>query len=218
MQAHLVYRLRFRLPLQMAVGACALFALTASAHTGLDPHSHANALQSFAAGMSHPLTGLDHWLAMLAVGLWSALSLSPGNMHKNRLRQLFRAPGVFVAALLAGAVAGLAGWSAPLMEPLIAASVLVLGLLVLARSAFSHIVSLLLVGVFALFHGLAHGTELATLAHPLYALAGMLMATSALHLVGLWTGWQLRTRPLWMGRMLGMVITLFGAQWVWAAI
>jgi urease accessory protein len=120
----------------------------ASAHTG--DHT----LGGFAAGFAHPLWGADHLAAMLAVGLWGALS-------EPRWPQAARAPLVFALALVLGAcLAMFSGWVPPGVEPGIAVSLLGLGLLVAWRVPLPQPVGLTLVGVFALIHGAAHGTEL----------------------------------------------------------
>ena len=103
------------------IAACAI-ATSASAHIGTDFSAHAEI--GFIDGLLHPLTGLDHLAAMLAVGFWSALSA----------RRLWTAPLAFAAMLLAGALLGLAGMALPAVEPMIAASLLVLGLLVALRT------------------------------------------------------------------------------------
>jgi urease accessory protein len=94
--------------------------LSALAHVGADGGGHHNFLDSLTHAFAHPFTGADHLAAMLAVGAWSALTVTPA----------WRAPAAFVALLVAGALAGFAGLWVPGVEPMIAASVLVLGLLV----------------------------------------------------------------------------------------
>lgn len=162
---------------------------------GAEGHAHAHGLT---AGVLHPFTGLDHLAAMLAVGLWSALT--------QRGRAMLVAPLSFALLLLAGALAGRAGVSLPGVEPLVAASVLVLGLIAAARWRLGAVASALLVGAFAVFHGLAHGTELSGGS----ALAGMVVATALLHALGLAIGLKLRAlAPLW-ARTAGGVIALLG--------
>ncbi len=170
--------------------------LAAAAHTGADAGHHHH---GFSAGLLHPLTGLDHLAAMLAVGVWSALAA-------RSTRELLWAPLAFAAMLLAGALAGLAGATLPGVEPMIAASLLVIGLLVAARLRLPGPAAAVLVGAFAVFHGIAHGTELAGAA----ALAGMVLATAVLHAAGIAIGWQLRARAL-LPRLAGAGVALFGA-------
>ena len=181
------------------VAACAI-STGANAHIGTEMHSHG----SFLAGFLHPLGGFDHLLAMLAVGLWSALAAQrPGTA-------LLRGPLAFANVLLLGALLGLQGFSGTLVEPMVAASVLVLGLLVLTRLPLGRGACLALVGGFALFHGLAHGSELAASDDALAAMAGMYAATLLLHLAGVLLGWPLRRAPLWVGRATGATVAASG--------
>ena len=98
----------------------------------------------------------------------------------------------------------------PGLEPMIALSLLALGLLVATRLHTPGAVAALVVGTFAVFHGLAHGQELAGSATVWQALAGMLLATIVLHAAGLATGWALRTRPRWMARTMGAGVAAVG--------
>ena len=181
--------------------AASAFTAYASAHTGADAHSHGG----FISGFVHPLAGLDHLAAMVAVGLWSALTA------RRAGADLLWGPAGFAALLLVGAVLGLAGVALPGVEPMIAASLLVTGLLVVSRQRMPGAVAALLVGVFALFHGLAHGYELAQQSQAAATLAGMLAATVLLHVTGLGLGWALRNRPVWLGRAAGASVAALGA-------
>lgn len=172
----------------------------AGAHVGAHSHSHGD----FTAGFLHPLLGLDHLAAMVAVGVWSALAArraGPG---------LLWGPTGFAALLLAGAVLGMQGVSVPAVEPMIAASLLASGLLVASRLRVPGLVAALSVGVFAVFHGAAHGYELAGDGGAWKTLAGMLAATALLHCAGLAAGWALRQRPVWMARAAGAGVAAFG--------
>jgi urease accessory protein len=153
----------------------------------------------FIDGLLHPLTGLDHLAAMLAVGFWSALSA----------RRPWTAPLAFAAMLLAGALLGLAGMELPAVEPMIAASLLVLGLLVALRTQMPAALAAALVGLFAVFHGVAHGTELAGAASLWAPLAGMLFTTVALHATGLGMGRALRNTS-WVTRLAGTGVSMLG--------
>ncbi|MDW5442653.1 HupE/UreJ family protein [Polaromonas sp. SM01] len=186
------------------IAACALSA-GAMAHIGADTgaagHSHGSGLLT---GFMHPLTGLDHLAAMVAVGLWSALAA------RRAWPDLLWAPLGFAAMLLVGALLGLQGVQLPAVEPMIAASLLVIGLLVLTRWQVPGVVAAALVGVFAVFHGLAHGHELAGDAHALPTVAGMLAATLLLHGMGLAAGWALRHASVWVPRLAGAGVAIFG--------
>lgn len=181
----------------LLLGAATL-PLAASAHVGADAAAH----HGLVAGLLHPLTGTDHLLAMLSVGAWSALATPRGD-HAA----LLRAPAVFATLLLAGALLGAAGVTLPAVEPMIAASLLVLGLLVALRRALPPAAGALLVGGFALFHGAAHGAELGGAA----ALAGMVVTTALLHAGGIGLGALLRDRTRWLAVAAGGATALFGA-------
>lgn len=153
----------------IALAALCLFAGTASAHTG----NHAT---GFAGGLAHPFLGLDHLLAMVAIGLWAG---------QQGGRALWAVPAAFVGAMVAGGALALSGVSLPLVETGIAASVLVLGLLIATRRQGSVVAGMSLAAGFALFHGYAHGLEMPQAASPaLYAL-GFVLATVFLHGVGI---------------------------------
>jgi len=186
--------------LRALVALAAILPAAAFAHTGVDGHAHLN----FMTGFLHPLTGMDHLAAMVAVGLWSALAArraGPG---------LLWGPLGFAGMLLAGALLGLQGVQIPAVEPMIAASLLVTGLLVVTRWHVPGIAAALIVGVFAVFHGLAHGYELAEAPSAWATLSGMLAATVLLHLTGLGAGWALRSANAWLPRAAGAAVALFG--------
>ena len=116
-------------------------------HTG----SYCTDPPSFFTGSAHPLCGLDHLAVMVSVGLWSALSA------RRAGPALLWGPAGFAGMLLVGALLGLRGLQVPAVEAMIAASLVVTGLLVVSRLRLPGVVAALLVGVFAVFHGLAHG-------------------------------------------------------------
>lgn len=148
-----------------------LLAGTASAHTG----DHATAT-GFSGGLAHPLSGLDHVLAMLAIGLWAA---------QQGGRALWAIPAAFVGAMALGGGLALSGLSLPQVETGIAASVLVLGLLIAIRRQWAVTAGMAIAAAFALFHGYAHGLEMPQAASPaLYAL-GFVLATAFLHGTGI---------------------------------
>lgn len=183
--------------LLIAVGA---ISTSASAHIGTELHNHS----SFMTGLLHPLGGLDHLLAMLAVGIWSAVSA------RRAGPALLWGPLAFANMLVLGALLGLQGMGGAVVEPLVAASVLALGLLVLTRQGMNAVASMALVGAFAVFHGLAHGTELAATGNAWAAVAGMFATTIALHLTGVALGWTLRAAPAWTTRATGAAVAVSG--------
>lgn len=155
----------------------------AMAHTGVDGGSHHGA---FLSGLLHPLTGTDHLVAMLAVGLWGALAFRPQNPEQVRQR-VWQAPLTFITLLVVGALAGFAGFQPPGVEPMIAASLLALGLLIALSRGLAVVSMVTLVGLFAFFHGVAHGAELAE-GQRWAALLGMVLTTATLHISGIGLG------------------------------
>ena len=171
--------------------------LPALAHTGaLGDHVH----PGFMAGLLHPFTGIDHLAAMLAVGVWSALAVRP----------VWVAPLAFVALLGAGALGGLAGVAVPGVEPMIAASLLVTGLLIATRAQWPVWAAALVAGLFAFFHGAAHGMELSGVGVA-QALAGMLIGSAALHLTGIGLGRWVFDQRRWLSAMAGGAVALLGS-------
>jgi urease accessory protein len=160
-------------PIRLAFLALAIAAPTmAEAHPGLHMHG-------FGDGLAHPLTGLDHLLAMVAVGFWAA---SLGGAAR------WLVPAAFVSVMTLGAFAGVSGLHLPAVDYAIAASVVVLGLLVAFEARVPTAAAAALVGVFALFHGFAHGVEAPSGQSFLLFGVGFVLATAALHGVGLGLG------------------------------
>ncbi|MGY8680665.1 HupE/UreJ family protein [Bradyrhizobium sp. UFLA05-153] len=148
----------------------------ASAHLTIgDTHS-------FVAGIIHPLTGIDHTSVMALVGLWGALVGG---------RAIWAWPLIFVAAMLIGFAAAAWGLQIALIEPAIAASIVVFGVLVALRVRLPVILGAAIVGLFALFHGHAHGTEAAASNLASYA-AGFTVSTASLHSAGIAMGLCIR--------------------------
>lgn len=195
-------------PMKPALALAPLLLLASGpAMAHLDPSHHG----SFMAGVTHPLSGLDHILAMLAVGLWAAMIGG---------RALWALPAAFVGAMAAGFALSLAGMPLPGVEPMILASVMVLGLLVALAVRMPVGPSLALVGIFGLFHGHAHGGELGVATAATFGL-GFALATAALHGTGLGLGLGLnRALASGSGRLalrgLG-VVTALGGAWLAAA-
>jgi urease accessory protein len=141
-----------------------------------------------AAGLSHPLTGLDHMLTMFAVGLWAS------QLGRKAIVTL---PLVFPLVMAAGAALGANGVAVPWVEIGILGSVVVLGAAVALGLQASLVASAALVGMFAVFHGFAHGAEIPAAASPLLYGLGFVAATLALHAIGVAAG-SLTQRPLLM--------------------
>ena len=153
---------------------CLLLLTTGSAfaHVGLGQ------VETFQTGFVHPLIGIDHVLAMVAVGLYAA---SLGGAA------LWLVPCAFVGMMIVGGVIGYSGIPLPLVEQAIGLSVVVMGLAVALGVRLPVVVAMGLVGLFALFHGHAHGSE-AELASFLPYAAGFIVATVALHVAGISLG------------------------------
>ena len=178
--------------------ALALFtALTAlsgaaQAHTGHGTHS-------LMEGLAHPF-GLDHLLAMLAVGVWSVSALPQG--------KAWWGPATFLLALVASAALGAAGVTVPYLEQAIALSVVLFGaMLVLANRAMPVALGLGLVAAASALHGLAHGAETPATGFAGYA-AGFMLTTAVLHIVGVGVGLAIQR---WLGQRRGAVLGGLGA-------
>ncbi|MBP2548826.1 urease accessory protein [Neorhizobium galegae] len=164
---------------RLTLTAAAFAAAAAPAFAHLDPLAHG----SFAAGLSHPLFGADHVLAMVAVGLWAAQIASvPG-----RRAALVIVPATFVATMALGFALALVGVQLPFVEPGILASVIGLGLLVAMAVRLPVAISAAIVAVFALFHGHAHGAELGAAGAWKFGV-GFVIATAFLHAAGIVVG------------------------------
>ncbi|MSO88765.1 MAG: HupE/UreJ family protein [Rhodospirillaceae bacterium] len=190
------FALRAFLPLLCA----GLFARTAEAHL-FGAHGAAAA-----EGLAHPFAGLDHLLAMIAVGVWAV---------QQGGRALWAVPTAFVAAMAIGGALSLFGGTLPATESVIAGSLIVLGLLVGLAVRPAPWIAACVVGFFALFHGHAHGGELPDAGAPwLYAL-GFIVANVALHGVGMIGGLALGAKPL--SRWAGAGVTAAGLALVLVA-
>lgn len=137
----------------------------------------------FWAGLLHPLTGIDHLLAMVAVGILAAVVADR--------RIAWTTPGAFVGGMIIGGVLGMAGVGAGFVETTIAVSIVVLGGLIAATLVPSFRIGLWVPVValgFGAIHGIAHGGEVPDSAHPALYVAGFVSATIALHLSGVFVG------------------------------
>jgi urease accessory protein len=146
----------------------------AQAHPGAPGHTH-----GFSNGLFHPLTGLDHICAMVAVGLWAA---------QRGGRALWLVPATFVSIMIVGGILGMGKVGIPYVEQGIAASVLVLGTFIAAAARLPMAASMAIVALFALFHGYAHGAEMPDTASGLAYGIGFVIATASLHLSGIGIG------------------------------
>jgi urease accessory protein len=147
-------------------------------------HEGTGVAGGLASGLMHPIVGPDHVAAMVAVGLWGALLGAPA---------IWALPVAFPLVMAVGGALGAAGAAVPGVETGIAASALVIGLMVALALRVPVWAAAVIVGLFAVFHGHAHGTEMPTAASPLAYAIGFVIATGLLHLggiaVGLLTKW-----------------------------
>ena len=163
---------------RLALAALALVAMNSAAL------AHPGHGSGWAAGLAHPFSGLDHMLAMVAVGLWAAQLGRPAT---------WLLPAVFPAVMVLGALLGVNGVALPWVEAGIIASVVVLGAVVAFGLRLPLAASAVLIGVFALFHGHAHGSELPMADQALLYGAGFVAATLALHGIGIGVGVLMRS-------------------------
>ncbi len=157
----------------LATVAAAAIPTVASAHPGFGE------IHDLAHGFAHPFTGLDHMIAMLAVGVFAA---------QLGGRALWLVPGTFVAVMAAAGVAGMLGVTIPYVETGIALSVLALGAAIAFAIRVPVAIAMALVGFFAIFHGHAHGTEMPASASGVLFGLGFVTATALLHTIGIGFG------------------------------
>jgi urease accessory protein len=184
----------------------ALLLLTQAAHA----HSDHGAAGGFVSGLTHPVTGPDHVVAMVAVGLWGAF------LGK---RAMWALPVIFPMVMALGGALGVLGVPLPFVEAGIALSGVVLGLMVLFVVKPPLWVAAALVGIFAIFHGHAHGTELPESASPLTYAIGFVISTGLLHLCGIGFGmltkWPAGVIAVRAG---GAVIAVIGALFLFGVL
>ncbi len=146
-------------------------------------HSETGTIGGFVSGFLHPLTGLDHIVAMVAVGLWGAYLGAPA---------MWLLPVVFPVVMAFGGALGVLGVPLPEVEKCIALSGIMLGLAVALAARPPLWIAAVMVGFFAIFHGHAHGTELPAAANAITYAAGFVIATGLLHLSGISVGLLVR--------------------------
>lgn len=146
---------------------------------GAEAHSGAGIADGFWSGVLHPVTGWDHVIAMVAVGLWGAFLGKPA---------IWVLPVVFPLVMAFGGAMGVLGIPLPHVETGIALSAVVLGLMVTTAARLPILLAGLIVGIFAIFHGHAHGAELPGAANPVAYALGFVAATGCLHVLGILFG------------------------------
>jgi urease accessory protein len=164
-------------------------------------------VHNLVGGFSHPLLGLDHILAMVAVGLWAA---------QLGGRAMYLVPAAFVSLMTVGGAMGMAGIRLPMVETGILVSILVLGLLIAAAVRLPALAGMAVVGLFALFHGHSHGTELPAAATGVTYAIGFILATALLHACGIGLGLLAQKKlPAPAIRFVGAAIVVAGiCLWV----
>ena len=184
----------------LAAGLACLLVRSAAAHESGDLAG------GFLSGAAHPLWGLDHVAAMVAVGLWGGQLKQPA---------MWLLPLTFPLVMACGGVLGARGVPLPGVELGIALSAIALGLLVAGQVRPPLGVAAALVGLFAIFHGHAHGTELPEAATPLAYGAGFVLATGGLHAAGICVGLLAdHPRGTWVVRLGGVVVALVGGYFL----
>ena len=189
-----------------AVLALAVFVSMVLAAGPVMAHSVGSSAAGFMAGFLHPPSGLDHLLAMVSVGVWGAELGPPA---------IWLLPIAFPLIMAVGGALGVIGIPLPAGELLIALSVVVLGAFVASARRVPLWIALAIVGIFAIAHGHAHGTELPGAADALAFTIGFVLATGLLHLAGIGIGllarWPSGVRAI---RACGLVVALTGCYLV----
>ncbi|MFI5381947.1 MAG: HupE/UreJ family protein [Tepidisphaerales bacterium] len=199
-------KLRYSLPLWLVgpVLLALLWPTRALAHT---QNGEAIGLLS---GLRHPVSGLDHILAMVAVGLWGAQLGRPA---------VWLLPVTFPMVMAFGGMLGLMGFALPGIEIGIAVSAIILGVMVGCEARLPLWVAAVVVGIFAIFHGHAHGAELPQGADALLYSIGFVVATGSLHAAGIGIGlihrWPVGKVTL---RVAGVAVALAGVCFLWQAV
>ncbi len=169
-------------------------------------HTEGGITGGFVSGFTHPILGWDHVVAMVAVGLWGAFLGAPA---------IWLLPVVFPLVMAFGAALGVIGVPIPAVEIGIAGSAVVLGLLIVLAVRLPLWLAGVIVGVFAIFHGYAHGIELPEAANPFAYGVGFVTATGLLHLIGIAFGllirWPMGTYAVRAG---GAVISAVGCVYL----
>ena len=185
--------------------------LSAAITVGTDAiaHTATGIAGGFVSGFRHPLSGWDHIVAMVAVGLWGAQLGKPG---------IWLLPITFPLMMALGGFVGLIGLPLPAVEIGIAASAIVLGLAVAIEAKPALWIANCAVGIFAIFHGYAHGAELEGGANPLAYSLGFVVATGLLHGFGILVGelhrWKLGERFV---QVLGALVAIAGLSFLYGA-
>lgn len=172
-------------------------------------HVGAGSTHGFISGIAHPVGGLDHLLAMVAVGIWAA---------QLGQRSIWGVPLAFVSVMALGGVSGISGMAVPFAEQGIIISVLALGILIAAAVKLPLVASVVIAGLFAVFHGYAHGAEMPeTVSGMAYGL-GFVLSTALLHAGGIGFSFLMQRISMpQLVRITGAAVTAFGGYLYLAA-
>lgn len=173
-------------------------------------HTEEGIVGGFISGFLHPIYGPDHVVAMVAVGMWGAFLRQPA---------IWVLPVTFPLVMAFGGALGVIGLPLPYVEVGIALSAIVLGLMVVLAARPPLWIAALLVAVFAIFHGHAHGAELPEASNPLTYAIGFVLATGLMHLVGIAFGTLTKTRNgSYVVRAVGALISASGVYFLTGAL
>ena len=166
-------------------------------------HSLTNSSTGFGSGFSHPILGLDHFLAMLAVGIWGA---------QMGGKQIWSLPISFPIIMCIGAIISISNiFTLSYEEYIIAISVIFLGLFIFCEWKTNEIIAILIISFIAIFHGYAHGSEIPKAIDPKSFIIGFVISTGLIHLVGVFLGYTLTN--IYNGiisKLLGIFIFIIG--------
>ena len=164
----------------------------------------------FVSGMLHPVTGLDHVVAMVAVGLWGAILGHPA---------IWVLPVAFPLVMAAGSILGIIGIPVPAIDIGVALSGIVLGTMVATVSRPPLAIAFFLISIFAIYHGYPHGVALPDFGMPLLYISGFVFSTGLLHLSGVALGLVFRWRcGQLIVRAAGCVIAVVGAYYLFNSL
>jgi len=150
-------------------------------------------------GIIHPILGMDHLFAMLAVGILS--------IHLKKSWQL---PLTFVSVMVGGAIAAVYGLGIPTVELGIAFSVMFLGLAIIFAKRIPFVIAVICTGIFGFFHGHAHGTEMSIIVQPMLYMLGFVLSTISLHLTGIGIGYYSDKLSKYAVPTIGVCVMLLG--------
>ena len=170
-------------------------------------HSLVSGYSGFGSGFSHPMLGFDHFLAMFGVGVWGA---------QMGGRKIWSLPMSFPLIMCVGALIAISNiFSFIFVEQIIALSVIVLGFIIFIKWSPNELIAILVISIFALFHGYAHGVELPRANDPISFIIGFVLSTGLIHLFGIGTGYFCdKFYNGKLSRIIGILITITGLIFV----